>query len=280
MDRDVTVPARPPDLGSYSTPPLVEVALTYGFEAHPGIRQAHLGVYWERIRREFPLTVDRGALDSLPDLGATPEDGATFTLQIGNAPPVHRAWFIDADESRLVQVQSDRFATNWRIVSEGEYPHFESIYDDFVKRLTAFEAVLHDTGIPKPRPTTLEVLYVNWIEAVSMEEFFTIDALSTVSNRIGDAVRSEYFAHTYGIVAADAARATLAVDLRAGRAPLGHRHAGVPGWVLQFTYRAPMNPEMTDAEVGHAYWTGRNTIVRAFETMTTPEFHDRWGVQR
>lgn len=280
MDRDVTVPARPTDLAGFSSPPLIEVALTYGFAAHPGIRQAHLGAYWERIRQDFPRTVDRGALDPLPDLGAPPEDGATFTLQIGNTPPVHRAWFLDENESRLVQVQSDRFATNWRIVGEDEYPHFESIYDDFVKRLTEFKAVLHDTDVNQLRPTTLEVLYVNWIDAESMGVFFTIDPLSPVSDRIGGGVRSEYFAHTYGIVTADVARATLAVDLRAGRAPVGHRQAGVSGWVLQFTYRAPINPEMTDDDVGHAYWTGRNTIVRAFETLTTPDFHDRWGIYR
>jgi uncharacterized protein (TIGR04255 family) len=256
------------------------VALTYGFEAHHGIRQAHLGLYWERIRREFPKTVDRGALDPLPDMRVAPGDGVTFTLQIGNTPPVHRAWFLDEDESRLIQVQADRFATNWRIVGEGEYPHFESIYDDFVQRLTAFEATLDDTGTALPRPTTLEVLYVNWIEAESMSEFFAIDPLSPVADRIGDGVRSEHFAHTYGIVTGDAARATLAVDLRAGRAPSNHRQASTPGWVLQFTYRAPMTPEMDDTQLGRAYWVGRNTIVRAFESMTTPVFHQRWGIHR
>ncbi|MGI8876452.1 MAG: TIGR04255 family protein [Egibacteraceae bacterium] len=112
-DDVIGMPPRPDDLPEFDRPPLVEVALTAGFPPQLRLRQAHLGVIWTAFRDEYPVVQDHPPLDRMV---APPGPG--FTINITNAPPLHRAWFLSPGGDKLIQVQSDRFVANWRITPD------------------------------------------------------------------------------------------------------------------------------------------------------------------
>lgn len=89
---------RPSDLPDFNRPPPVEVALGVQFEPLPQMRQGHVGLFWAEIHDQYPNARDLQPLDPAGETldGETP----VFTFQISDAPPLHRAWFISADQNR------------------------------------------------------------------------------------------------------------------------------------------------------------------------------------
>ena len=66
--------------------------------------------------------------------------------QVTLGPVAHlpvRRWFIHKSETRLLQVQNDRFIHNWRKVGPAdEYPHYETIRPIFLTEWTRFYGFL------------------------------------------------------------------------------------------------------------------------------------------
>ncbi len=75
-----------------------------------------------------------------------------------------RYWYIDETETRLLQVQKDRFIHNWRRVKDEPYPHYDDIRPRFEKEWLEFCSFLKDEGYDKPAVNQCEVTYVNHIE--------------------------------------------------------------------------------------------------------------------
>ena len=85
-------------------------------------------------------------------------------LELSNLPPLPRAWFISEDDTRLVQVQRDRFIYNWRkIDSDSEYPRYESLIDSFQEYLETFDSFLREFNLGPVQPIQYELTYVNQI---------------------------------------------------------------------------------------------------------------------
>ena len=96
-------------------PPIEEVVCGFVFAPQP-VDTMDFGVYWETRRDEFPTRQVHPAI----------LEGGTL-LQMG-APPM-RSWLISADDSRVLQLQNDRFFINWR-KRNGKYPRFRDHGDN------------------------------------------------------------------------------------------------------------------------------------------------------
>ena len=110
----------------FERPPVNEVSLGVQVEPIDGLHAAHLGLFWGRVRRDFP------ALEEHPPLAPTPiEDVSSgprlldLQVQMLTVPPVPRLLFIDGSGTELLQVQSDRFIANWRRLAGADvYPRY------------------------------------------------------------------------------------------------------------------------------------------------------------
>ena len=90
-------------------PPIDEVVCGFIF-APQDIDAMDFGIYWESRRNDFPMRQVHPAIL---------EPGTV--LQMGALPI--RSWLISTDESRVLQLQHDRFFMNWR-KRDSEYPRF------------------------------------------------------------------------------------------------------------------------------------------------------------
>lgn len=148
---------------TYDAPPVVEVAISVQFEPPPGLNLAHLGIFWERQKAEFPKMV------LCPPIPATPDD---FVKEGQWLPPSLRLAFINeplgrlqmtsSDDQWMCQIQVDRLVVNWR-KRLGEYPRFGATFERFLLAWTAMKGFLASEGIGTSSPRLWEVAYVNRI---------------------------------------------------------------------------------------------------------------------
>jgi len=140
-------------LPSYRKPPVIEVVCGLRFEPLEGLKIPHIGLFWEKVRKEFPncqhaapLGVGPGTID--PDIGL----------------PLLRVWLINKANDRLIQIQRDAFIYNWRKRQENRpYPRYRRIISSFERNLDRFTKFLDDHGINLPTPTECELTYINHI---------------------------------------------------------------------------------------------------------------------
>lgn len=141
---------------SFTSPPLNEVSIGLQFEALTNLRIPHIGLFWESVRTELPLTEHAQPIFGIAE---TPNVDPTTGF------PLPRIWFIDQTESKLVQLQTDRYNFNWRARERGDpYPRFNQVIADFDRYWSALEKFLAVSEIGVIRPIVAELTYINVFE--------------------------------------------------------------------------------------------------------------------
>lgn len=99
-----------------------------------------------------------------PQIKIPVNEPTELTVQL-NAPDMPRVWFISEDDTRLVQVQPDRFHFNWREgPKRATYPRYKSVVKEFKLLFNKFERFLIDNEIGKPHLLGMSLSYINHIK--------------------------------------------------------------------------------------------------------------------
>ena len=139
----------------FENPPINEVVIsTYFNPLLSDLRSEHIGLFWEKIRNEFPVVRQQ-----LPVGIIRPEVSANEPFQMP------RYWFIADDEITLIQIQKNAFIFNWRRIDD-EYPRFyRNIKPTFDKYYGLFsEFVRTELNTAEPTIGLCELNYVNALE--------------------------------------------------------------------------------------------------------------------
>ncbi|MGD0292248.1 MAG: TIGR04255 family protein [Terracidiphilus sp.] len=269
------VTTRPSDLPDFSNPPVTESVLSVQFDRLSALQTAHLGLYWSEIRDRFPKTEEHGELpiqiEQPPD---SPQPIVGFQFEALEAPPIPRVWFINQEGTELIQVQRDRFITNWRKVGEGNlYPRYERVREGFDKDFADFSQFVSHNQLGAIRVNQCEVTYINhifsgvgWETHADIGKVFTVwqQPTSTFPRQAQDiAFRARFPISdpTNGFIG------RLHVTLQ----PVKRISDGLPMFLLELTARGLIG-EGTDF-----FDLGRKWIVRSFAELTTPMMHEIWG---
>ena len=152
-------------LPSFDNPPVEETAFSIQFAPISKFGIPHFGLYWEHIRNEF------GRFEVQPPISREIEQFETFArqktrigLQFVTEPDV-RCWFLDESGNRLIQIQRDRFAYNWRrVTGEETYPRYPEARETIQTHWLRFLAFLESEDLDQPEVNQCEITYVNHIE--------------------------------------------------------------------------------------------------------------------
>jgi uncharacterized protein (TIGR04255 family) len=150
------------NLPSYEQPPITEVACSVLFPPIEGLLAPHIGLLWQEFQPEYPFC------DDLPPIAPKIElydvQKSLPQLKLSNVPPLPRVWFISEDETRIIQIQRDRFVHNWRKAdSEGAYPRYNKIIKSFQNHLKTFAEFIEEAELGDIQPIQYELTYVNQI---------------------------------------------------------------------------------------------------------------------
>ncbi len=188
-------------------------------------------------------------------------------------------WFVDQPGTNLVQVQQDWFARNWRKIPKGaEYPRYTYIREAFEQDAGHLERFLAEETLGTVKPTQCEVTYVNALQPVKgiWEDHADISAIIRPwsSTSVGDLVKPEeaQFNVSYVLMQAQEPIGRLRITLQ----PAFSLEDQVPIYLLNLSTRGNPLGEGFDG-VMNFFDLGHETIVRAFEKITSDELHVVWG---
>lgn len=255
---------------SFKSPPVIETVLGVQFKPLEKWSIPHFGLYWNKVRNQFPKTEIKPTLSI-----DTPQAGVH--LQFMAAPEV-RCWYLSNDESELVQIQNDRFVVNWRQTSDTQvYPRYhKKVRPFFDSQWRAFKSFLHSESLEKPVPISCELAYVNhilkgegWDSAADWDQIFSVCGNVGGGDKFLPAPEARQFAFNYpmpdGLGTLDV-NAVRAIRQRDGKD------------VIQFRLSAKGRPTgASDAAVMEWFDRGHEWVVKGFAELTSSKMHSRWG---
>ena len=249
---------------SFENPPINEVVISTYFDPQlSDMRSEHIGLFWERIRDEFP------------EVRQQPPVGIAQELSEKEPFPMPRYWFIADDEINLIQIQKSAFMFNWRRRSR-EYPRFhrniKPIFDRYFSLFSEF--VRTEINIAEPSVALCELTYINVLEHCEFwsgpqETNRVIPSFSIVDPGIS-VLGSPNFNCSYAyIVATD-----LQIHINM-RSVVSATQESVPVLIFEIKAVGPMEQQ---SKLGTDEWFERahSEIISCFLKMTNQEIQDRY----
>jgi uncharacterized protein (TIGR04255 family) len=270
---------RPADLPNYQRPPLVEVVLAVQFAELQGYKTLHGALLWnDKFRSAYPRFVEQPSLEPSFEVFSPQEPGARFEIKQMPMPPLPRLWFINDQDTELVQIQANRFIRNWR--GEGEnYPRYETLRESFFSDFQTIDEFFKSWNIGSMQPNQCEITYVNRLHL----EGHDLRANPGVAIKIFD--QQALRPCDQGARLPDAESCSLSaryVLKDASGEPRGRLHVTLQPWPKEPDLRLDLMvrgaPATADLKaVADFLDEGRVTIVHGFTAITTGQMHGEWG---
>jgi uncharacterized protein (TIGR04255 family) len=194
---------------------------------------------------------------------------------------------LDEPGNELIQIQNDRFIRNWRRYHDRQlvYPEYlEHLRPQLISDFAAFIEFLRVENLGEPEFDQCEVTYVNhierdglWSSHGDLHQVFRgwSSAYPSVRGQSPEtiAVRVRHEIHDDK----DSFAGRLYVDIDSGLLPADRAENSEPRpvFVLQLVARGHPFGAGLDGALGFLD-LGHDTIVRAFDTITTDAAHSEW----
>jgi uncharacterized protein (TIGR04255 family) len=255
-------------LPSFDAPPLNETVLGVEFTPIQRWSIPYFGLFWDRIRKEYPRCEVKAPLARQDEKRPLPVAGQLIELL---QQPEARCWFYDSTEHRLLQVQPDRFIHNWRRQGTPDvYPRYGKIRSIFERELGRFKEFVDAEGLGSISVDQCEVTYVNHLE--QGREWATLSDLANVVT-FWNGFPSGHPAPDSIQAVATFMRDDMRLRLHAQHAI---RNADLKEIVV-FTLSARGKPRSAQPQdVLGCLDNARAWVVKSFEELTTPAMHKLW----
>lgn len=264
------------NLPDFDSPPVVEAVLGVEFAPLEGWDVRHFGLFWEWVSGRYPKFEVQPPIATADRAGPHAEIARNLvTSFLAVSGPKIRTWFVDHSETRLLQVQDDRFIHNWRkVLGDEAYPHYEdAIRPAFRSEWGEFCRFLDQYGIKRPSAGMWEVTYVNHLERG--REWNGPEDLGLVfpfwEHRPAGGYLPPPTSVSLQMVFPVAAGGQLSVSINPGVRQRDNKE------ILQFNLTAKGRMESSSADdLLRGFDLGREWVVRGFADLTSGQMHSLW----
>lgn len=147
-------------LPKYNNPPVIETVLGVEFKPISAWQIPHFGLFWNRIRSNYQrCSVQPPLPEQVEKFG---DEKNTLTINF-NPTPEARCWFFDDKSNWLLQIQNNRFLSNWKKTTSS-YPDYKGFNERFEREWGRFNEFLTSEKLEQPQVLQCEVSYINHIE--------------------------------------------------------------------------------------------------------------------
>ena len=265
------------NLPQYDYPPVTEVVCGVLFATLNAFRLPHFGLFWEKIKADFPTCQEVAPLMPLIEAFGVEQETPVSLSEM----PLPRVWFVHRDDAAIVQVQRDRFLSNWKRISPTEpYVRYPTVIKLFKERLNSFESFLKENSLGAIDPLQYEMTYVNhiiegegWSNASDLGKVFRDHQWHGKENRFLPGIEHLNLRTSF-VLPNNAGR--LHVSIRDGK-----RREDMKSIILfELTVRG-FPPDNSLAAMWDWFDVAREWIVRGFTDLTTEEVQNNiWGRTR
>ena len=269
-------------LPEFENPPVVETVLGAQFDPITGLQNAHLGLFWQFLQKEWP---DGGwtEIDEIPPLEQQAEvfkekqNWANMGLQLRlTENPANRLRIKNVAQDRMIQIQNGRLHFNW--LGGGEYPRYHKVKPEFEKTLEIFKRFLKATFKEEPRFNQWEVTYVNHIPKGELwsdpGDWYKVVNIVPKPAPIEAPLKFDAIASNW----------QFTIEPELGRLYVQLNHAflhdkNTEVLLMKLTARGPIQDGMEENLIG-GLDLGRKTIITTFRDLTSESAHEYWRIKR
>jgi uncharacterized protein (TIGR04255 family) len=275
--RSVTNP-RP--LPSFREPPVIEVVLAVSFETMQGLDNVQVGRLWEaEFRADFPKVEEQPPYFPPVERFGHRARMPAVKLEMFDAPPMPRYWFINESDTQVIQLQNNWFACNWRKrPQDPEYRRYASIREPFAEYFQRLSRFAEAETLDPIKPIQCEVTYINHI--FPNEEWKSHGDLSRIVRLWRENDPSGF------LPAPEQVQFLASYVLPDEPAPQGRLHVAMqpaftvedeqPIYVLNLTARGAPLGDNLEGILGFLD-TGHEWVVRGFAAVTSDVMQRVWG---
>jgi uncharacterized protein (TIGR04255 family) len=269
-------------LPSYDRPPIAEVVAGTSFDRLPVQATAIFGAFWkEKLAGTFPVVQEQPPhippIERFGSSSFAPE----LRLQLSQQFPSPRFWFLTDTGDELLQLQPDWISCNWRKVQpDAEYGRWPSRRSKFIEFFILLDQYITESGMSPLVPRQCEVSYINHIlPNKAWQDHGDLDKILKIIGRTdtGAGLDPEQASVNFNFAMSDD-RGEHIGRLHIIAVPAYMEMNKQPVYQLELTARgAPLGPGLDG--VMQFLDKGRDTIVRTFAAVTTPEIQREWGLK-
>ena len=265
-------------LPEYDSPPVVEVAISVQFDELTDFRLIHFGLFYDSLRKRYPRVEDHPALGSIIEFHGQRSAPMT-SLTIESVAGRGRSWYVSDDSRQLLQLQSNRFTFNWRLLGDdAKYPGYVALREQFRLEYSALLEFVNFHRLGQISPLQCELTYVNhlvhgkgWTERHELSEILGAWAGSQ-EDSILPAPDDVQLGWQYRLADKGRPSGSLNVQLHSAI----RMSDSVPVFVFQLVGRGtPRNQSLEG--VLELCDTAHEWIVTGFTNLTTSRMHKVWG---
>lgn len=265
----------------YANPPIVELVIGAQFSPLTKLTAGHFGLFWKEIGGEWTVPADEVPIQDQFELFDRPRRKAAGRIQV-QLEPVRlpgRFTLSNANEDRLLQLQTTRFHLNWR-KREGFYPSYRQLIAEFEETFARFTAFAEREGLGAPALNQWELIYV---DSFPRGEYWNTPAdwATVLPGLFGQLFPTG----DLGIVLEQrAARWDYEIQPKLGRLHV----SAAPGWVgkealdtllLNTTARGPIGEGGAES-LRAGLETGHRAALGVFDRVVSDEAKRRWGIKQ
>ncbi len=265
------------------TPPVDEVVIGLSFKSISEAMPQATVILRDNLKEQYPL------LQYQPRLA----EPAPFTMSISQTlnPPsplnfapstqdsFSRIWFVSEDDSRIVQLQSDRLVVNWRRRAT-DYPGFDAVLSRFfVAHQLLCSSLKNEAAI---EPTLLEVTYYDWFPQSTMPQAKALNFAKAAVFEVDYAKvvpESQDWTSTFVINRTGHLAMKLFGQVKGNvmRVLPGSSSIEV-GSLATWTCWVQLEPQVSDQTLKDEILFCRKLLKSSFQSLTTPEAKAIWGL--
>jgi uncharacterized protein (TIGR04255 family) len=260
-------------LPDFDNPPAVETLMGVYFLPLKNWRVPHFGLFWERIRADYPTSEVRTPIVAGPP-GKFPELKIPSLEGEINLPV--RCWFHNRNKETLLQVQDSCFFQNWRRESGSlQYLHYDELRPTFEREWRKFCDFVEQEGLGAPNVWRCEVTYVNhidrgmgWNTYGDLSHVFLGPPEQGLAGSFLPTPDSVSFHLAYPM---DGPEGQLQVHMQPVVRKTDSRDT------IQLTVTASCRPASSNTElIVSSLNQAREWVVRGFTDFTSPKMHELW----
>lgn len=264
----------------FVNPPLIEQAITVAFKRIEGFTLGDFGLFWRRIKGEFPICESQPVLPQPIEKFGTPSS-PEIKLRLMEPGFLPRCFYKSDDGRELIQLQNNRFSYNWIRVEDEEYPKSDFLVPRFAKLLTEFMDFMREeynqelTQIIQCELTNVNIIPVDDFgkRMADASNAFKLYSLADLPPN----VEVETYSYANHYVLRDDREEPIG-RLHVQLEPVLSIESEEQVYKLELTARG--RPDSSDLEGALRFFAlGRDAINAAFMASTKKKVHLRWGYE-
>lgn len=258
------------NLPKFNKPPVIETILGVDFDPISDFQAPYYGLFLLEVKDTYKNFVELPPIDSQVERFEG-DSVPIASFRFGYRPDI-RCLFLDKTEKWRLQVQNNKFLSNWaKSLTTSKYPNYELTSNKFKTNWNKFLTFLKKNNLNTPVVQQCEVSYLNHIEFGNIRNLSEIFPFWNQQSKSNDFLPEAEATSARMIYRIPNNRGRLRVDITPNIRHIDSKK------IISLSLTAKVFPKSSGIkDVVEAMNIGHEWVVRGFTDLTSDKMHKIW----